>query len=122
MLKTLDPPPYGRVHARGLASDCGVPMRNSCHITLEGVDRQRLSLELKKVQDVLRRGANRILTPFTTPASEQEGDLARHLEKQVVPGSPRPLGGDDNGLLRLILSDLDQSPFQKRDGWVTVDG
>ena len=38
--------------------------------------------------------------------------LARYLEK-VVPGSPRPAGGDDNDLLRLILPDLYQSSLEE---------
>ena len=44
--------------------------------------------------------------------------VACHLEK-VVPGCPRPTGGDDDGL---ILPDLDQSPLQKRNGGIGTEG
>ena len=53
-------------------------------ITFEGVDRQCLCLELQKVQDVLHRGANRILTPFTTPASEALPSAVVHLSRGVT--------------------------------------
>ena len=54
-------------------------------------------------------------------AWQQEGDLACILEK-VVPGSPWPTGGNDDGLLCLILPDLDQSPLQKRNGGIGIEG
>ena len=58
MFKAFDPFPNGGVHAQGRASDHGMPMGDSCHITLQGVDQQHLSFELQEVQDVLHRCAN----------------------------------------------------------------
>ena len=62
-------------------------MGNSCHISLYGVHRQCLRLELQEIKNVLHSFGNRILTPLTTPASEALPSAVVHLSRGVTGGS-----------------------------------
>ena len=66
-----------------------MPMLDTCngHITLHGIHSLYFRLELEEVQDIFYRCANRILTPFATPANEALPSAVVRLTRGVTGGS-----------------------------------